>query len=296
VAHSADPAVSSSPNEEAVRAWDTVLYERWRNQREIFVGGVAAFSQRAFESDPPAVGDRCIDIGCGFGETTRELASMAGPDGFAYGIDSSPNFVEDARIEAREAGISNVAFDVADAQVADWEPIHDYAFSRMGTQFFAGPVPAMRSIRAALKPGGKLCKIVWRRKADNPFMAEAEVVAERFLQHPDQNQADTCGPGPFSMGNPDTTRGILEAAGFDEIDLTRCDIDYLMGRDMAEAIDVILALGPAAELIRVCGDEGARRKPEIGDALAERFSEWQRPDGSVVGEASAWLVTARNPG
>src|SRR5207302_7047481 len=95
---------------------------------------------------------------------------------FALGTDSSPRFIEDARREAAEAGVENVAFETADAQTAEWDPIYDYAFSRMETQFFAAPVPAMRAIRGALKPGGSLAKVCWRRKAESPFWAETEQV------------------------------------------------------------------------------------------------------------------------
>ena len=87
------------------------------------------------------------------------------------------------------------------------------------------------------------------RKAECPFMAETEQVVERFLSRPEEYEADTCGPGPFSLGNPETTRGILEAAGFDEIELHQRDFDYFMGADMDEAIDSLLAIGPGAELI-----------------------------------------------
>ena len=77
-------------NEEAVRAWDTVLYERWKSNRKVFVGALAEVTEEVFELFPPPERGRCIDIGCGFGETTRRLAELVGPGGFALGTDSSP--------------------------------------------------------------------------------------------------------------------------------------------------------------------------------------------------------------
>jgi ubiquinone/menaquinone biosynthesis C-methylase UbiE len=283
-------------NEEAVRAWDTVLYERWKKNRQVFVGALGELTEQAFAELPPPRGGRCIDIGCGFGDTTQRLADLVGPEGFALGVDSSREFIEDARREAAESGVTNVDFEVADVQTAQWEPNYDYAFSRMGTQFFAAPVPAMRAIRGALKPGGHLNKICWRRKDESPFWAETEQVVRRFLSRPEEYEADTCGPGPFSLGNPETTHGILAAAGFDEIELHRRDFDYNMGRDMDEAIEALLAIGPGAELIRLNGEHGESRRPEIAEALAEHYRSWQRDDGSIVGRASVWNVIARNPG
>lgn len=291
-----DSGPVAAGNEEAVRAWDTVLYERWKKNREVFVGALDGVTQELFDRYPPPQGGSCIDIGCGFGETTQQLAGLVGPKGFALGTDSSPRFIEDARREAAAAGVGNVEFETIDAQTAAWDQVYDYAFSRMGTQFFAAPVPAMRAMRGALKPGCGLRKICWRRKADSPFWAETEQVVERFLARPDEYEADTCGPGPFSLGNPDTLRGILEAAGFAAIELHQCDFDYYMGRDMAEAVDSLLAIGPGAELIRLNGEQGESHRAEIAEALADHYAAWQRADGSVVGRASVWLVAATNPG
>ena len=283
-------------NEEAVRAWDTVLYERWKQNRKVFVGALEEVTEDVFDSAPPPEGGRCIDIGCGFGETTQRLAELVGTGGFVLGTDSSPRFIQDARREAAEAGVDNVQFEVSDAQTAIWDPTFDYAFSRMGTQFFAAPVPAMRAIRGALKSDGTLAMICWRRKDESPFWAETERVVERFLSRPDEYEADTCGPGPFSLGNPETCRGILDAAGFEEIALHGRDFAYFMGKDMDEAVDALLAIGPGAELIRLNGELGESRRPEIAEALAEHYATWQQPDGSIVGRGSVWIVTATNPG
>lgn len=154
MAQSRDSGSVAPGNVEAVRAWDTVLYERWKKNRAVFVGALGEVTGELFDRFPPPEGGRCIDIGCGFGETTRQLAGLVGPQGFALGTDSSSRFIEDARREALEAGVGNVEFETVDSQTADWNPIYDYAFSRMGSQFFAAPVPAMRAIRGALKPGG----------------------------------------------------------------------------------------------------------------------------------------------
>lgn len=295
MAHHAAGAVAPA-NEEAVRAWDTVLYERWKKNRKVFVGALDGITEELFEHFPPLEGGRCIDIGCGFGETSQRLAALVGPEGSVLGTDSSPHFVEDARREAAEAGVENVVFETSDAQTADWDQIYDYAFSRMGTQFFAMPVQAMRAIRRALVPGGALAKICWRRKGESAMWAQTEQVVQRFLSRPEEYYADTCGPGPFSLGNPETTRGILEAAGFDQIELHSRDFDYYLGKDVDEALDAMLAIGPGAELIRLNGDHGESCRADIAEALADHYTAWQQPDGSIVSRGAVWLVTASNPG
>jgi SAM-dependent methyltransferase len=118
----------AAANEEAVRAWDTVLYERWKSNRKVFVGALSEVTTEVFERFPPPEHGRCIDIGCGFGETTQQLAGLVGPSGYALGTDSSPRFIGDARREAAEAGVENIGFEVTDAQTAEWDSVYDYAF------------------------------------------------------------------------------------------------------------------------------------------------------------------------
>jgi SAM-dependent methyltransferase len=284
-------------NTEAIEAWDGVLFDRWTQFRKAVVTGLGAHGQRALDLYPVSPGDRCLDIGCGFGDTTQQLAQLAGPEGEAVGVDSSPRFIAAARSEASEAGVANVRFEVADVEQGLPEVVgngFDRVYSRMGTMFFAGPVPAMRHIRAAMRPGGLLTMVVWRQKPDNVFMYEAEQITERFLTHPDATDEPTCGPGPFSMANADTTTGVMQAAGFEEVTLTRSDIPMWQGETMDEALDLVMSIGPAGELIRVNEERGEELRPRIEEALREGLGKYVTPDG-VYAQTSTWIVAARNP-
>jgi hypothetical protein len=121
--------------------------------------------------------------------------------------------------------------------------------------FFANPVVALGNVRQALVPGGGLCMVVWRRKLDNDWLHRAERVAERFLTRPEAADQPTCGPGPFSMANADTTTDVLVHAGFEDISLHRCDVEIAIGADLEQAVQFVMALGPAGELIRLAGSQ-----------------------------------------
>ena len=153
----------------------------------------------------------------------------------------------------------------------------DYAFSRFGTMFFANPVAALRNVRLALAPGGRLCSVVWRRKLDNDWLHRAELVVSGFLERNEDSDEPTCGPGPFSMADADTTSAIVQAAGFEHVSLTRSDIDIKIGDDVDGAMALVMALGPAGELIRLAGAEGERVRPQIEAALREALSEFDGP-------------------
>ena len=95
-------------------------------------------------------------------------------------------------------------------------------------------------------------------------------------------------PDPSSRQSQ-TCRGILEAAGFDDANCVGMAPTTTWVPQMDEAIEALLAeIGPAAELIRLNGDYGESRRPEIAEVLAERFGPWQMPDGTVVGRGSVW--------
>lgn len=286
---------SVAANEEAIGAWNGVLFDRFSQFRHLVVPGLELHSDEALRVDPPRPGERVLDIGCGFGDTTRRLAGIVAPDGDALGLDAAERFIEAARAEAAEAGASSVRFEVGDLEATELEPRFDYAFSRMGTMFFANPVAAMRNVRRALVADGRLCMVVWRRKPDNPWLYRAEQVVKELVSEEEDSDEPTCGPGPFSLADADTTSQILLNAGFEQIALRRCDRDFRMGGDLDEAIAYLMALGPAGEALRLAGSEAERLEPQIVAALREALAEFERPDG-VFGNMSSWIVTARAPG
>jgi SAM-dependent methyltransferase len=270
----------AAENEEALDAWDGVLFDRFVKFREIVTEGLGAHGEAALAAHPPQTGDRVLDIGCGFGDTSLRIAGLVGASGSVLGVDVAPRFTEAAQEEAEEAGAGNVGFAVRDVQVTEFEDRFDYAFARFGTMFFANPVAAMRNVRQGLAPGGRLCMVVWRRKLDNDWLHRAETVVEEYVEEPEESDEPTCGPGPFSMANADTVSDILLNAGFAEIELRRCDIPILIGRDLDHAVEFVTAIGPAGEAIRLAGDEAEKIRPQIEAALREALAEFVGPAGS----------------
>jgi SAM-dependent methyltransferase len=285
----------AATNREAAEAWSGPLFERFVRFRELVAGGLGAHGEAAMAAHPPQAGERAVDLGCGFGDTTQRLAQMVGAEGEAFGVDVSEPFIELARKEAAEAGVENARFAVADVQVTEFDGAFDYAFSRMGIMFFANPVQALRNVRMALVPGGRLCAVVWRRKEDNEWVRRAELVVDEYLDHPEESDEPTCGPGPFSMANADTVTEQLKIAGFEQISLQRCDLPLKIGNDLDHAVEFNMALGPAGEVLRLWEDRIEEIRPKIAADLREALTEFDGPDG-VFAPASTWIVSARAPG
>ncbi|MGH2925574.1 MAG: class I SAM-dependent methyltransferase [Solirubrobacterales bacterium] len=281
-------------NEEATEAWSGVLFDRFVEFRHLMVEGLALHGGAAMRLHPPRPGDRVLDVGCGFGDTTQELGRLIGPDAEAIGVDVSKPFIEASIADARKAAVENVSFLAGDVQIMDLPGPFDYVFSRMGVMFFANPVAAWRNIREAMSPGGRLCAVVWRRKLDNPWLHQAEQVVDRYLEEPEETDEPTCGPGPFAMANADTVTEQLRIAGFELPTLTRCDLPIKLGDDLDQAVDLNMALGPAAELIRLAGEDAERIRPTLQREIREALEVFQEAD-AVRGPASTWIIAATAP-
>jgi len=277
-------------NREAIEAWNTVLFDKFVQYRRVLTAGLGVHGTRAMDLHSPAPGARVVDIGCGFGDTTIELARRVGPGGRAVGVDAAERFITAARDEAR--GVPNASFEVVDVEASVPGGPYDLAFSRMGTMFFAQPVFALRNVRKALAPTGQLCMVVWRKREANECLHAAELVVRELLGDPPKQDQVTCGPGPFSMASTDLVGDQLIAAGYTDIAFERSDAPVEIGSNVDEAIRFALALGPAGEVVRLAGDAAVARKAELEDALRKALATYVRPDG-VWAPSSCWIVTAR---
>ncbi|HVJ19334.1 MAG TPA: class I SAM-dependent methyltransferase, partial [Polyangiaceae bacterium] len=256
--------------------------------------GLEVHGAEALRQRPLRAGTRVLDIGCGFGDTTRTIAAQVGPHGQAWGVDCAGNFIRRASEDAQRSGVRNATFFVADVQGDDLRGEYDRAFSRFGTMFFALPGLALRNIRRGLAPGGELTMVVWRRREDNPWLHEAEKRVKALLPAREATDDVHCGPGPFSMASRELVSDLLQSAGYDGITFARFDADICIGRDLDDAVEFAMALGPAGEMIRLAGAEGKSREPRIRQELRDTLLTFARPDG-VWGGSSTWIVSARNP-
>jgi SAM-dependent methyltransferase len=230
--------------------------------------------------------DHVLDIGCGTGLTTREAARMA-QAGSALGVDTSAPAIERARELARAQRLRNVTFERADAQVHRFTPQQfDLAISRFGTMFFDDPAAAFANIGRALRPAGRLVMMVWQAHERN----EWDVAIHHALAGPEGSTAVAGdGPDPFSLADPPTVEGILQAAGFGSITFTDVHEPVYYGPDPAAALDWVRGFTSTNELLkRLDPAAAALALTRLRDALGAHMA-----DGGVWFNSRAWIVTAR---
>jgi ubiquinone/menaquinone biosynthesis C-methylase UbiE len=274
--------------------WNSVLVPKFIRWKHIIVDGLTLHSEAIFPTLRVKPGDKVVDAGCGFGDTAIKLARLVAPSGSVLAVDCCDAFLEFGRKDAKAAGITNITFLDEDVQTYPFDPIHDFCFSRFGTQFFENPVAGLRNMRKSLKPGGIMTMIVWRGIKDNPWLGSAKEIVLKFLPPPGEN-AQTCGPGPFSMADTGVVTKQLEIAGYKDINFEQVDAKVFVGKDLDDAVEFQLAIGPAGEVYREAGKLAEARHSEIAAALRAQLAEYQGPDG-VMMDSSSWKVTASNPG
>ena len=160
-------------------------------------------------------GSQVLDVAAGAGEQTILAARRVGPSGLVLATDIAAEMLKIAAEAAHQAGLSNVATRVIDAQQLDFEPgSFDAAISRLGLMFIPDLQGALVNIRRALKPGGKLAAIVVSAAEKNRYFALPLEIACRHARRP-ASALDRI--GMFSLGSPAVLEAALTKAGFSNV-------------------------------------------------------------------------------
>lgn len=277
-----------------VADWNGQSGERWVTYQARLDAMMAVFGQAAIEAAAPATGERVLDVGCGAGASSLDLAARVGAGGHVLGVDISEPLIGRARALAPPD--KPALFQVADASSADLpEGTFDILFSRFGVMFFDDPTATFAHMRRALKPGARVAFVCWRSMAENdwvrlPMGAIKGIVPPMAPPHPEA-------PGAFSFGDQGRVERILTAAGFTDVAIAPFDASIPFGtgetRDAAldEAVAMTIEVGPLARaLVDQTADVRARASAAVRASFAGCPGE-----RSVMINGATWIVTARNP-
>ena len=275
------------PNEGQIAFWATSAGARWVAAQESLDAMLGPLGQVMLDRAGPQSGERAIDVGCGCGDTTLELARRVGPGGEVLGVDVSAPMLAKATARATESGIANLAFDCMDAQTAALPPAYNLVVSRFGVMFFDDPVAAFANLRSALEPGGRITFACWQEFDRNRWMALPLEIAERHCGPAER--AAPGEPGPFAFADPDVVRGVLTAAGFSLIAVAADETPLVLGADIDAAVQIAQLTGPSSALLGSAPEDVRERAiADIRSTLAEHLT-----DDGVCLAGAAWIVSAR---
>ncbi|GAB3352797.1 class I SAM-dependent methyltransferase [Lysobacter tyrosinilyticus] len=268
--------------------WNGPAGHAWVDRQELLDLLFTPFEQRLVEAVSAASAKRVLDVGCGTGSTTLAIARKLGARGHCTGVDISEPMIAMARNRAEHEG-STATFTCDDAQTHAFAPAaFDMIVSRFGVMFFDDSVRAFANLRQAASEGAELRCIVWRSAAENPFMTTAERAAAPLLPNLPARQPG--GPGQFAFADRDRVCGLLDEAGWAQIDVQ--PIDVICSFPESQLVSYVSRLGPVGLTLQQTDEPLRTRVIETVRAAFEPF---------VIGSevrltAACWMVAARTPG
>jgi ubiquinone/menaquinone biosynthesis C-methylase UbiE len=275
-------------NADQIVYWNGPGGQHWTDRQPVQDILLAPVSQALIERAKAKAGERVIDVGCGCGSTSIELAQRVAPDGFVLGIDISAPMLS----RARELAPKNlpVDFALADATVYPFDVgSFDLLTSRFGVMFFADPVLSFANLRQAMRRSGRLAFACWREPRENPWMMVPLQAAYKHV--PKLPQLGPEDPGPFAFAAEERVNRILREAGFTDIRMEARDLslDLAIGRGLDAAVQGALEIGPAS---RALAEQPAEVRAAATNSIREALTRFVRGQ-SVLMPAAIWLVTAR---
>ena len=281
--------MDTATNADMIEFWNGDAGQKWVRFQEMMDVSLLPMGRLVTEAAKPQAGERVIDVGCGCGGTTFELARQVGPDGAVLGVDISAPML--ARARARLGSEKAITFEHGDAQVHGFaKAAYDLVYSRFGVMFFSDPVVAFRNLRSALKPGGRIAFVCWPPARENAWVKIPTGIVKTHIELPAPPDPDE--PGEFAFADAERVRHILATAGFADITIDRHDMPITIapGAGVDEAVEFFLEMGPTGRALANAGaseDLKSRITVDLRDGLRPFLT-----DAGVVMDASIWLVSA----
>jgi SAM-dependent methyltransferase len=215
-----------------------------------------------------------------------QIAERVGRDGYVLATDVVPEMIELALRNIHAAGYGNIQARVMDAESLEVESdSFDVVVCRHGLMLFADPLKALRGMRRALKPGGRVAVMVFTGPDRNPFLAlPASIIRQRLgLGLPPPGP-----PGLFSLGAPGALASRLREAGFRGIEEKAVETPFRT-ESMADYVTFLQeAAGPLNAML-AGADEATRNDVWrlVGDGL-RRFDTGK----GCVGPGESFVAVA----
>ena len=254
--------------------WQTVA-RGWRRWEPMFQSFSWPLALRMAAVAEIGSGHRVLDVGCGIGDPTLQVAVLVGPHGRVVGLDISEGMIAIARERAAALGLGHTEFRVEDVTAAALPDAgFDAVLGRWSLIYLEDVAHVLERLRTALVPGGRIAITAWAPPEANPWFAVPQEAMARVRPVP---PLDPDKPGVFHLSTDGALARALVGAGFQTVGQERVVLSQL-AQDGAEfwrmmtdtggpLASFIAELGPA-EVGQVAADVAARlERYRAGDVL-----------------------------
>ncbi|MEX0760974.1 MAG: methyltransferase domain-containing protein [Dehalococcoidia bacterium] len=240
------------------------------------------------EQAAPRPGERVLDVACGTGAVTREVASLVGAGGKVTGLDFSPGMLAVARAQPEPAGAAIEWHDGDATRLPYADGSFDLVLCQQGMQFFPDRAAATREMRRVLPEGGRAVVSVWRSLEHNPVFSALFKATAKYAGADVGTVAV-----PFMMGDADRLAGLFSDAGFGEADIAIRDLDLSFPSPDRW---VQLSVSAAAAAVPVFAEMDEAERREVVNAVKDEIApvlEAYTQGESLVFPSVTFIVTAR---
>jgi SAM-dependent methyltransferase len=274
-------------NADQLAFWNGLGGHTWVARQKHTDITLAPVSEALLALAAPRVGERVLDVGCGCGASTLDIARAVGPKGHVAAFDISGPMLAEGQARAKAAGITNIDWRQADPATATLDA-YDLLVSNFGVMFFGDPVAAFAHMRSAASPGARMAFVCWRPLSENSWM---NVPIDAVSPHlPPRPKAVPHAPGMFAFADRERIAQVLTEAGWapprlDKLDL---DLDIAAGRGLEEAVAQSTQIGAINSWLR-------GQPPDIVAAAIASIREalTMHLDGATVRlRGAGWLVSS----
>jgi SAM-dependent methyltransferase len=277
---------ANAHRDESLQGWEEAAAGWVRSQESIRDFG-APVSHWMIDAVAPQPGQRVLELAAGLGETGLLAAELVAPVGGAIISDQAEAMLAGARARAIELGLSNIEFQVINAEWIDLPVASvDVVLCRWGYMLMADPAAAVRDARRVLRSGGRIALAVWDNIEHNPWAAlpGLELRERGLVPSPAPGT-----PGPFALGRAEGVYELLEQAGFAEVNVESLQL-HRRHASFEQFWETTLDLSRAfrdAVLERPQGEID-----EIKAAVQARIAQFETPDGMLDIPARTLVASA----
>ena len=228
-------------------------------------------------------GERVLDVACGTGEPTIDLAAAVAPSGRVVATDISPRMVSSTQARAIAAGMRHVEVVCCDAEHLTVDGPFDVGVCSLGLMYAPDPTAAIAELRRVIRPGGRVVVSVWGDRRRCGWASVFGIVASRVT-------TDVC-PHFFALGAAGILADLLARSGFVDAHETRLDVS-LTYRDGTEALGAAFLGGPVA--LAYGRFDRATREQAAAEYLAS-LDGFRTADGGFAVPGEFVVAAARVP-
>ena len=241
----------------------------------------APWARVLLELVPARSGEAVLDVATGPGTVARVAATRAGAAGRVVGVDVSPAMLAIARDWPPEPGAAPIEYLESTATTMPVpDAAFDVAYCQQGLQHMSDPLAALREMRRALRPSGRLGLALWVR---SPFGLFRDVVNSLGVA--------SDGPQPSDFGrDADKLAVALRDAGFDHVQVHQRELEAVLEGGIPQALEVASATSASVAMVDASDEQSARIREAIADALAP----FTKADGVHL-TSVANIASARRP-